>query len=251
VFPIGGGSPAEDDDDDDDDVDLGDDADDDDTDDGDDDDDEPLTASEKKLEKRLKKTLDSAAQSIADRVINASRTAERKAARAKEQGRTGASTRSSASAVRAAEEAERRVESDIREGRVAFKDAFSDHGLRLSPDERQAAVKMGRAMVAEQVRSGADPDDAAIEAARIVATTLKGLRKSAKAGVLQQLKNQGVDVSKLGADDTSSSTSGRQRPRGGDSAAGKTVASQVKAGEDRAKQLYPGRVGTAAPASKS
>jgi hypothetical protein len=229
IYPIAGGAPDGDDDGDDDDLDLDDDGDDDD---GDDDGD--LSDAEKKLLGRLDKSLDEkltkATDRIADRLVNAQRTAERKAARQRD--RDGAGTGRTSSSARQAEQREQQVAGDIREARLAFKDAFADHGIRLAtPEMREAASAMGRALVESAVRGGADPDDAGIDAAKKVAATIKGVQKSAESSVLRRLEKQGVDLTKIGG---SGSQPGKQPGRG----PGKPgIAAQVKAGEDRAVAL--------------
>lgn len=235
IFPIGGGAPDPDDDEDDNDDDL-DDGGDDDEDDGDD---EDLSDAEKKLLGKLEPKLQQMGQSIADRLINAQRTAERKAQRARErESRTG-STRGSASSRRAEEERERELKADIRDGRSAFRDAIGDTGVKFTDaEERDAANRMGRALVEAAVRGGADPDDAGVDAAKQVAAVFKTARKNAESSVMARLERQGVDVKAL----QKSTGKGTQPGRGPKTTSTET---QIRAGEERARLLMPGRVAQA------
>lgn len=233
VFPMGGGA----DDDTDDDADLDDDPDGgDDGDDGDGDGSD-LSESEQRILDALNPRLEQMGNSIADRLVQAQRTRERKESRRQVRGGDdrGSSGRSSA-AQRLAEQQEQQVREDIREARYAFKDAFGDTGVKFtSTEERDAANKLGRALVESAVRGGADPDDAGLDAAKQVATVFQNARKAAESSVMARLEKQGVDVKAL----QRSSGKGQQPGRGPRQT---STGSAVRAGEDRARQLFPNRV---------
>jgi hypothetical protein len=122
-------------------------------------------------------------------------------------------------------------QADIREARAAYRDAWTDTGIRLSAEEREfVSASLGGYITAELAQDS-DPDRAGTRVAGTVAAAVKKLRSSYQTRVVQRLEQAGaLDRSKLKAGTPNTGGGSQQSP-----------VPDWKAGQDMAHKLLSNR----------
>lgn len=184
---------------------------------GDDDEDDEQTALVNAVTAGVLKGIDTKIESAIDRRINVVLREIRGGEK---------STKSAAGSKQPTKKEEGTVTADVREVRLAFRDALSDQRF-ASPEERKFALELGRAKIAAAAAEGIDDaDEVGEQIADDVVKQIVGLRKHYTTSTKAALKRRGVLTEEPG-----------QAPKRGTSKRGAAI-SDFKTGAQRAAERH-------------